>query len=96
MHFAEIMHILGNKTDLSQTNKAIGGGGFVLDFQKSPEIKALLEKCSDMKEHLSGTQKIGQVRFNDYSDLIEVDEIKQKFLWPKLYLACRIISAVSP
>ena len=80
LNFAEIMHILGNKTDLSQTNKAIGGGGLELNFLQTPGIKALLESTyyKKTKKYVAKTT-LGKVSFTDYSDLFNYRNIEQKF-----------------
>ena len=97
LNFAEIMHILGNKTDLSQTNKAIGGGGLELNFLQTPGIKALLESTyyKKTKKYVAKTT-LGKVSFTDYSDLFNYRNIEQKFFWPQIYAASRIISYVTP
>ena len=97
LNFAEIMHILGNKTDLSQTNKAIGGGGLELNFSQTPGIKALLESTyyKETQNYIDKTT-LGKVSFTDYSDLFNYHNIEQKFFWPQIYAASRIISYITP
>ena len=98
MHFAEIMHILGNKIDLSEQNLAIGGGGWHINLAQSAPIKALLNHVyvQSVWKFLDNNQKKGEVVFVDFSDLLRTTNIEQKFFHPQAYLACRIIARATP
>mgnify|MGYP003407935677 CR=1 FL=1 len=98
MHFAEIMHILGNKIDLSEQNLAIGGGGWHINLAQSAPIKALLnhDYIQSVWKFLDDSQKKGEVVFVDFSDLLRTTNIEQKFYYPQAYLGCRIIARATP
>lgn len=100
MHLAEMCFITSNRGDLSEVNKAIGGGGLTLDFTKWEPIKIITNKYNDLIK-IDNTFTAGKVIINDLNDLMPEDRNGEivalnKIFYAKKYCLLRILTRIAP